>query len=779
MSENYLCIHGHFYQPPRENPWLGVIEYQPSASPYHDWNERVTRECYGPNTRARLESGERRIVKLVNNYEYMNFDFGPTLLSWLEKKCPWVYQEIITADRASVERYHGHGNAMAQVYNHIIMPLATPRDKLTQIRWGLADFARRFGRRAEGMWLAETAVDLESLALMAQEGVRFTVLAPSQAEAVRALGDSEENWKDVSGGGIDTTRPYRVFPKGYDWPAIDVFFFDAELSKAVAYEKILASGSGFLARLERTGADAGDGASLINIATDGESYGHHFKFGDMALAWIYDYLEQKGKLKPINYGSFLARFPAKEEVRIAERTSWSCAHGVDRWHSDCGCNVGHREGWTQAWRAPLREAVDWLSGELATLFTDEGEKIFKDPWKARDEYIELLLDPSQECRERFFAHHLAINGVDEDEKVAAVELMESQRMGLYMQTSCGWFFDDIGGLEATQVLLYADRAIDLVKRWSRSNLEKTFTDILSRAKSNDPALGDGAALFEKRVRARRIFPGKIAANWAFLRQFHGEALFDEVLCEGDPASVKSRNCSDQKNESLRTVLFTDPMTGKDTKRTLSVSGETVTDFTCDIFDEQGNSTTYGFDDMIPDTRKEALKGTAEVLLKQASDHLNEQDLFSIFYLEPAFEKTKQPLSGGVREIVCVFLRGRFLGLSDSPEEVLKEMLFLKGFVRQVRKCEPPLRLDDPEMRGKGQKVVRDLMSEVAKGEEKTTMTTLVDFLDFAESLKLKMDLWECQNRYWDLSRDQHFMKQLPVARANAFNALGKRLGFVR
>ncbi len=779
MSENYLCIHGHFYQPPRENPWLGVIEYQPSASPYHDWNERVTRECYGPNTRARLENGERRILKLVNNYEYMNFDFGPTLLSWLEKKHPWVYEEIIAADRASVQRCHGHGNAMAQVYNHIIMPLATTRDKLTQIRWGLTDFARRFGRPAEGMWLAETAVDLESLALMAQEGVRFTVLAPSQAEAVRTLGDSEKNWKDVSGGGIDTTRPYRVFPKGSDWPAIDVFFYNPELSKAVAYEKILASGSGFLARLERTGADAGDGASLINIATDGESYGHHFKFGDMALAWIYDYLEQKGKLKPINYGSFLARFPAKEEVRIAERTSWSCAHGVGRWHSDCGCSVGHRVGWKQAWRAPLREAIDWLSGELAILFTEEGKKIFKDPWEARDEYIDVLLDPSRECRERFFAHHLVKNGVDEDEKIAAFELMESQRMGLYMQTSCGWFFDDIGGLEATQVLLYADRAISLVKRWSRSNLESTFTDILSRAKSNDPALGDGAVLFEKRVRARRIFPGKIAANWAFAQRFHGGTLFDEVVCEGDAASVKKNIRSDQKNENLEAVSITDPMTGRNTKRTLSVRGETVTDFTCDILDEQGNRSTYGFDDMIPDTRKEALKGTAEVLLKQASDRLNEQALVSVFYLDPASEKTKETLTGGVLEIVCIFLRGRFLGLSESPEEVLKEILFLKDIVCQIRKREPSLRLDDPEMRGKGQRVVKGLMSEVAKGEEKPPMATLVEFLDFADLLNVRIDLWECQNRYWDLSMDQHFMKQLPVARANAFNALGKRLGFVR
>ncbi|MBW2096791.1 MAG: glycoside hydrolase, partial [Deltaproteobacteria bacterium] len=292
MSGNFLCIHGHFYQPPRENPWLEVIEYQPSAFPYHDWNERVTRECYGPNTRARLEADEGRILKLVNNYAYMNFDFGPTLLSWLEKAHPWIYQEILAADRISRGRYHGHGNAMAQVYNHLIMPLATTRDKRTQIRWGLADFAARFGRPAEGMWLAETAVDLESLALMAEEGIRFTVLAPTQAVAVRALGDAAGTWKDVSGGDIDTTKPYRVFPRGGESPFIDVFFFDRELSRAVAYEKILSSGSDFLGRLETGIGAEREGACLVNIATDGESYGHHFKFGDMALAWIFDHLEQ-------------------------------------------------------------------------------------------------------------------------------------------------------------------------------------------------------------------------------------------------------------------------------------------------------------------------------------------------------------------------------------------------------------------------------------------------------------------------------------------------------
>ena len=236
--EKYVCIHGHFYQPPRENPWLEYVEVQDSAAPYHDWNERITAECYGRNATARILNHEGRIEKIVNNYSRISFNFGPTLLSWMRDQIPWVHDAIVEADRQSRKRYSGHGSAIAQVYNHMILPLANPRDKLTQVIWGIRDFEFRFGRRPEGMWLSETAADIETLDAMAQSGIRFTILSPYQASKVRELG--KRNWRDVNGGRVDPTVPYRVnLPGGR---SIAVFFYDGPVSRAVYFERLLDSG---------------------------------------------------------------------------------------------------------------------------------------------------------------------------------------------------------------------------------------------------------------------------------------------------------------------------------------------------------------------------------------------------------------------------------------------------------------------------------------------------------------------------------------------------------
>jgi len=777
MKDNHLCIHGHFYQPPRENPWMGVIEYQPSASPYHDWNERVTRECYGPNTRARIEEDGGRILRLLNNYEYMNFDFGPTLLSWLEKLHPWIYQEILAADRASCRRYHGHGNAMAQVYNHIIMPLANTRDKRTQIRWGLADFSRRFGRPAEGMWLAETAVDMESLALLAEEGVRFTVLAPSQAEAVRPIGGTGGRWKKVGDGNIDTTKAYRVFPRGGSSPFIDLFFFDQEISRAVAYEKILSSGSDFLARLESGVGDGNQETRLVNIATDGESYGHHFKFGDMALAWVFDCLERQGKLKLTNYGWFLEQFPPSEEVRILENTSWSCVHGVERWRSDCGCNVGHREGWNQAWRAPLREAMDWLSAELAVLFEEQGGNLFKDPWAARDDYGTVLCDPSPENRDRFLERHCRSGKLGEEQKVKALELMECQRMALYMYTSCGWFFDDIGGLEATQVLMYADRAMNLAKRWSRSPLEKTFVSIISRARSNDPDLGDGANVFERLVRKRRMSPGRIASNVAFAGLFRQRAavagFFNGSVSPGKGADDWSPGMGEAKEE----VLIRDPMTGRNEKIIFSIAGNGPEDFVCRVRSNEEQDGAYSFLDIIPDTRRIIMKAAGRGLMKQGWKNIGKRDLLDLLSLVPPPEEPEEDLGADLKDILRIFLRGRFLGLADAPETTERETASLKAFMGKLQTWNYTPKLDDPETKITGQEVVNLFMHQIGRRAGVTIITTLMDFLDLADAIGVKIDLWECQNRYWDLSRDEGFFGGLSARQAEVFRTLGRRLGF--
>ncbi len=394
MNDNrYLCIHGHFYQPPRENPWLEAIELQDSAAPYHDWNERITAECYAPNSAARILDAEGRIAKIVNNYSGISFNFGPTLLSWMKDKAPETYREILDADRASAQRFSGHGSAIAQCYNHMIMPLANARDKLTQVIWGIEDFRFRFGRDPEGMWLPETAVDLETLDLMAQQGIRFTILAPSQAKTMDCV--------DVTGQRIDPARVYRQkLPSGR---SINLFFYDGPVSQAVAFEGLLNDGVRFARRLLDAFSDQREGPQLAHIATDGETYGHHHAFGDMALAYALDHIESSGLAKVTNYGEFLEKHPAEHDAEILENTAWSCVHGVGRWNANCGCNSGGHGEWNQEWRAPLREALDWLRDEIAPCYEKMAGRFFKDPWAARNNYIHVILDRSPENRERFAA----------------------------------------------------------------------------------------------------------------------------------------------------------------------------------------------------------------------------------------------------------------------------------------------------------------------------------------------------------------------------------------
>ncbi|HEX5607858.1 MAG TPA: glycoside hydrolase, partial [Candidatus Binatia bacterium] len=318
--KRFICIHGHFYQPPRENPWLEAVELQDSAAPYHDWNARITAECYASNSVSRILDEQNRIRKLVNNYAKMSFNFGPTLLSWLAEKSPAVYDAILAADRESVKKFSGHGSAIAQPYNHMIMPLANRRDRITQIAWGIRDFETRFQRRPEGMWLPETAVDLETLELLADFGVRFTILAPHQAARTRRIGQSE--WRELEDRGIDTNRAYRQrLPSG---KSLALFFYHGPIARAVAFEGLLSHGERFIQRLYGAFSAQDEQEQLVHIATDGESYGHHHRFGDMALAYALDRIEADSQTALTNYGEFLARHPPNDEVEIVEKSSWSC-----------------------------------------------------------------------------------------------------------------------------------------------------------------------------------------------------------------------------------------------------------------------------------------------------------------------------------------------------------------------------------------------------------------------------------------------------------------------
>ncbi|MCU1292578.1 MAG: glycoside hydrolase family 57 [Bryobacterales bacterium] len=510
----YLCVHAHFYQPPRENPWLEQVELQDSAYPYHDWNDRISAECYAPNLAARILDDQQRIVRIVNNYSKVSFNFGPTLLSWAVEHAPTLYHGLIESDKQSQKNFSGHGSAMAQAYNHMILPLANSRDKKTQIRWGIEDFVSRFGRLPEGMWLPETAVDLESLSLMAEAGLSFAILAPHQAKAVRAL-KGNMPWQDVTGSKIDPSRAYLCnTPSGR---SINLFFYDGPISQAVAFEKLLDNGEKFARRLTGAFSDSRTWPQLMHIATDGETYGHHHRHGEMALAYSLDYIESKKLARITNYGEFLEHNPPECEVQIYENTAWSCVHGVERWRSNCGCNSG-RLGWHQEWRQPLRGALDWLRDAVNPQFEALGAKYLKDPWIARDAYISVVLDRSPETRARFGEEHFR-RKLTASEQVEVWKLMELQRHAMLMYTSCGWFFDDLSGIETVQVIQYAGRVVQLAEQLFKMPFEGTFLEKLALAKSNLVEYGDGANIYERYVKPSIIDLEKVGAHYSISSLF--------------------------------------------------------------------------------------------------------------------------------------------------------------------------------------------------------------------------------------------------------------------
>ncbi len=522
--ERYICIHGHFFQEPRENPWLEEIEIQDSAYPYHDRNEKVCAECYEPNARARLMNSEGRIVQLVNNYTKMSFDFGPTLLTWLERLRPEVYESILEADRISVDLYSGHGSAVAQTYNHMIMPLAGSRDKSTQVYWAVRDFRKRFKRDPEGMWLPECAVDTETLDLLAQHGVKFTILAPRQAAGTRRLEGGGSEWDSVDGDKLDCSMPYLYrLPSG---KTISLFFYNGPISNAVASGDLLRDGTVFADALASAfgdgaegadGTEGADGARLVHVASEGEHYGHHHINGDMALAYCLNQVESGGTAKITNYGEFLEKHPPTHEVRIRENSSWSCSHGVERWRSDCGCNTGRFPGWKQHWRKPLREVMDALRDQMAPAYQHTVSRYLRDPWAARDDYIELVLDRSPENVESFFGRH-AQGELSAEKKVQILKLLEVQRYAMYMYASCGWFHEDVSEPESLKVIEYAARAMQLFEEALGFSLESQFIANLEQV----PASGDSNArtLYERWIIPEKVDLPRVGAHYAISSLLH-------------------------------------------------------------------------------------------------------------------------------------------------------------------------------------------------------------------------------------------------------------------
>jgi alpha-amylase/alpha-mannosidase (GH57 family) len=541
MTQKFICLHAHFYQPPRENPWTQEIEIQESAAPYKNWNKRITEECYAPNAKARILGDDLRIKKIINNYSRMSFNFGPTLLSWLESKSPETYQAILEADQESQKLFGGHGSALAQPYNHMIMPLANARDKLTQIRWGIEDFKCRFKRNPAGMWLPEAAVDIETLDLLAGEGIHFTVLAPSQAKQIRSKTTSD--WASVDENSLDTTRPYKLqLPSGRPF---SIFFYDKNVSHQLAFENLLSNGDKFLNNLTSKFSTNTDKVELVHAATDGETYGHHHKFGDMTLAYVLDQVQHHDSYSLTNYAQFLENHNSTWEVEILEDTSWSCAHGIERWRSNCGCHTGGKEGWSQAWRRPLRDSLNCLRDQFEEKFEEALKPLVKDPWVARNDYVHLL-QPDKDF-EGFFIRH-GNTDLKEKEKINTLKWLEIQRHTMLMYTSCGWFFNDVSGIETEQILRYASFALELYSQLDKTSIEPQFLETLKDAKSNIEKWKDGKFIYEKMVGETRVSVEQIFSCGLFAHLL--DRSVGTVSVGAHTVAARTRDILNQGNSEL-------------------------------------------------------------------------------------------------------------------------------------------------------------------------------------------------------------------------------------
>ncbi|MGB3534854.1 MAG: DUF3536 domain-containing protein [Microcoleaceae cyanobacterium] len=531
----YVSLHGHFYQPPRENPNLGIIERQPAAAPYQNWNERIHHECYRPNAYARILNSEGNIMGIINNYEFLSFNIGPTLMSWLEQYDMEVYQKILEGDRNSCQRLNGHGNAIAQVYNHIIMPLANQRDKYTQIRWGKADFKSRFGRDPKGIWLAETAIDYPTVEALINEGIRFTILAPSQAKRCRPLSSLENNdpdWVEVGGGQIDPTRPYRCYLKdetGCSDPSryLDIFFYDGPISRDMGFNDVLSHSTHLVGRLDQAIQGDDRPAQILSVATDGETFGHHRGGTEKCLAYCFAAEFPARGWTVSNFAHYLSLAEPTWEVELKPVTAWSCSHGVERWQDDCGCASGG--GWHQKWRRPLRDSLNWLRDQLIPIYEDYAHQFFVDPWAARDDYIQVILDRSGESLDVFFSRHQT-HELTETERTDALRLLEMQRHTLLMFTSCGWFFEELSRPEGTQILRYASRAMELAGDVAGVQLESEFIRRIAAAESNVELFKTGDEVYRQLVQTAQVSLEHVAAHYAISSLYTTHPRERQVYC---------------------------------------------------------------------------------------------------------------------------------------------------------------------------------------------------------------------------------------------------------
>ncbi|STX27858.1 Membrane-anchored protein predicted to be involved in regulation of amylopullulanase [Legionella beliardensis] len=775
MTNKYLCIHGHFYQPPRENPWLEAVENQESAAPYHDWNERITEECYAPNAASRILNPEGKITAISNNYEKISFNFGPTLLAWISEKNPLLLQLLREADSKSQERLNGHGNALAQSYNHIIMPLANSADKYTQLYWGIKDFEYYFGRAPEGLWLSETAVDLETLDMMSDLGIKFTILAPNQLKHVRRIGSEE--WHEDGDFTIGTPYLQRL-PSGR---TITLFFYDGGVSKAVAFEKLLTHGEDFANRLLGAFPQEWTTNTLMHIATDGETYGHHHPHGDMGLAYAIHHIEQNSDVEIVNYGYFLEIQPPEFEVEIWEHSSWSCAHGVERWKSNCGCNNG--QGWHQEWRGPLRSALDWLRDALIPVFEEKVGALVNDPWAARNDYIEVIHDRTKQ--DSFLEKH-AQKKLKQHEKETVLKWMELQRSAMLMYTSCGWFFDELSGIETVQVMKYAARVLQLYKELMDHSLEDEFLEKLALAPSNFPHFKDGAQLYNMFVKPLCIDLFNVSAHLAASLPFTTYEDKVEMFCY-QCELINTRKTVEGKSQLISgELLVTSNITSESLRawywlfyqgdhnlicaikhpdKSLEGIADTLHDTfsTGDIFqviklfENYFGENTISLRDLFYDTK---LRITEEILSSSLGDlELNYRRFFDdnapmINFISDLNIDLPRTIKGALNSLINTDIIHLFLGPNPSIEDL--QSIFDKAKQLHVR-------LDNETIEFHANHMLHDNAMLIERYiNDKEFLDYLIKLVSFVKSIPVNITLWHMQNEVYKLLKDneQNHQNQL-------------------
>ena len=804
--QQFVCVHGHFYQPPRENAWLEAIEVQDSAAPYHDWNERINHECYAANGSSRILNTQNKIVRIVNNYSRISFNFGPTLLAWMEEFAPLSYQKIIDADRISMERFGGHGSAIAQVYNHIILPLASTQDKITQIRWGIADFEHRFGRRPEGMWLSETAVDLESLDLLARHGIRFTILAPHQCAHVRPILTEMDPrtrlWQETPDATVDPTRPYLVHTS--EGHSIAVFFYDGPISRAIAFEGLLNDGGDLTSRLLQGFRDNDEPGQMVHVATDGESYGHHHCHGDMALAYALQSIEQGDEVRLTNYGEFLEKFPPTAEAEIHDNSSWSCGHGVERWRADCGCNTGQHFDWDQQWREPLREALDWLRNATRPLWQQSAATLFYDPAIARDNYIQVILNRTVAAQQAFFEEH-CLRPLSQQERVAALKLVEMERHLQLMYTSCGWFFDDLDGIETVQVISYAGRVLQLAAEVFGApgeELESGFLSRLEEAQSNGHESKTGADIYRSSVLAQKIGLEQVGAHYAVISLFEPQPETTPLFCydvrrtsgqlltlgRGRFAYGQAEICS-QITLECENVVFAvlhvgDQNLSAGVRRADAANESSFQEFTAKmqkailcadmteavrIFVREFDSTGYSLRSLFRDEQQRILQLLLDTTLAEMEGTLRtmyDDHVSLLHYLS---------LSGMPKPPVLMLAAGFSLN-ADLRQELANEpfdVTRLRGLLTQIRADQ--VEVDSVSIPFvAGQRMLR-AMQELELHLDRKYLETALQICDVLYDLPIQVDVWEAQNLWYTISRARTFAATQDAEWDQKFRELGMTL----